>query len=453
MTVQVNDMTHGNPARQIFFFSLPLMLGNILQQAYIMVDAMVVGKFIGVRALAAIGAADWLNWMILSMVIGFCQGFSILVSHYFGAADDEGLRKAVAMSIILAAAIAVFATALFLPTAETMLVLMHTPVSILKDSLSFLRIIFAGIIVTAAYNILSSILRALGNSKTPLVAMAIASVINIILDFVFVLGFHWGVAGAAAATVTAQLFASCFCLHAVRNIAIIQLKPKDWIPDQNVIAQLIRLGTPMAFQNAIIGVGGVVVQYVINGFGVIFMAGFTAVMKLYGLLELAATSFGFAVAAFTGQNLGAQKYERIRRGMNAALKMAIAIALLISAVTLRFGCDIAGLFISGSPEDVHAVIEVADNYLKIMGALLFILYLLYMYRSALQGMGDTLIPMISGIVELLMRVASVLLLPLLVGRDGVYFAEVIAWSGAVIVLMSAYYYRMHHLFRLEKGEA
>jgi Na+-driven multidrug efflux pump len=203
----------------------------------------------------------------------------------------------------------------------------------------------------------------------------------------------------------------------------------------------------MAFQNTIIGVGGVIVQYVINGFGMIFVAGFTAVMKLYGLLELAATSFGFSMATFTGQNLGAKKYARIREGMNSALKMSISTALVISAVILLFGKNIVRLFITGTPEEVTSVVNVSYNYLVIMGSLLFILYMLYMYRSALQGMGDTVIPMISGIVELFMRVGSVLILPALIGQYGVYFAEVIAWLGAELLLMATYYYRINRLLK------
>ncbi len=450
MISKVNDMTSGSPAKQIFLFSLPLMLGNILQQGYIMIDSMIVGRFIGVEALAAIGAADWLNWMVLGTVIGFCHGFSILISQYFGAEDYNSLRKAVTMSILLGAVIAVVFTAVFLPSARGALILLNTPSNILEDSLAFLRIMFAGIAVITAYNTLSSILRALGDSRTPLVATAIASVINIVLDLIFVLVLHWGVAGAAAATVTAQVFSCIFCLKAVRNIAVLKFSRKDWKPDRALIFRLIKLGAPLAFQNAIIGVGGVVVQFVINGFGVIFVAGFTAVMKLYGLLELAATSFGFAVATFTGQNMGARKFTRIRSGLNSALKMAIGTALVISAIVLVFGKQLVNLFISGNADDVNAVIAVAYKYLVIMSCLLFVLYLLHLYRSALQGMGDTVVPMLSGVIELFMRIGSVLVLPLLIGMWGVYLAEVIAWLGAELLLMITYYARMKK-FYVEEG--
>lgn len=441
------DMTTGNLAKNILFFALPLMFGNILQQMYTMIDTIVVGRSIGVNALAAIGASDWLNWTVLGTVIGFCQGFSILVSQYFGAEDYGKLRKSVAMSAIAGGVVALAATIIFLPSTKILLVALHTPQDIINDSVHFLRIIFSGIIVTTTYNILSSILRALGNSKTPLRATTTASIINIVLDILFVMVFHWGVASAAAATVIAQIFSCLICFRAIKNISVLKLSRKDWELDKDILIKLFKIGAPMAFQNLIIGIGGVIVQSVINGFGIIFVAGFTAVMKLYGLLELAATSFGFSMTTFTGQNLGAKKYTQIQNGMNSALKMAISTALVISAIILTFGRKIVMLFISGNKTEVNAVVNVSYNYLKIMGALLFILYMLYLYRSALQGMGDTVIPMISGIVELFMRVGSVLILPIFLGQRGVYFAEVIAWMGATLLLMTTYYYRMNRLLK------
>lgn len=446
MAAQVKDMTVGSPARHILLFALPLMLGNVLQQCYTMIDSIVIGQFVGMKAFAAVGAADCLNWIVMGTVIGFCQGLSIQISQAFGAEDYPALRKATAMSLLLSALAALACTVVFVPATPAILRLLHTPAGILPDSARFLQVMFGGTIVIAGYNVFSAILRAVGNSRTPLVAMSAAASVNILLDLLFVVGFRWGVTGAAVATVLAQLFACLFCLAAVRRIPALRLTRGDWAPDAAVIRHLLALGTPMAFQNAIIGLGSMVVQSVINGFGVIFVTGYAAVMKLYGLLELAATSFGFAMASFTGQNLGAGKYDRIRIGLNAALKLSIAIAAAISAVILLLGRQIARLFISGNPGDVRAAVDVTYHYLFIMGIFLFILYMLYIYRSALQGMGDTVVPMISGIVELGMRVACVLLLPIVCGRSGVYFAEVIAWLGATVLLMGTYYYRIRRLF-------
>lgn len=453
MAERIQDMTQGRPGKLIISFALPLMVGNVFQQLYTLVDAAVVGQVVGVEALAALGAADWINWLVLSAVSGFTQGFSILVSQRFGAGDEQGLRKGVAMSCALAVVIAALVTAASLCLAQPVLRLLNTPDNIIGGSLTYLTICFAGIPVIMLYNLMGSFLRALGDGRTPLYAMLIAAGINIGLDLLFVAVFHWGIAGAAVATVIAQAFSGLFCLNAVRHLSVLRLQRADWQRDWPLMGQLMRLGTPVAFQNAIISVGGLVVQYVINGFGFIFVAGFTATNKLYGLLELAAISYGYSVATFTGQNLGARKYHRIRSGMKASLVMSIATSLCITALMLLFGRHILSLFVSGEPQQVSQVLSVAFRYLRVMSALLPILYLLHIYRSALQGMGDTFIPMLSGIVELMMRVGVALLFPLFMGQDGIYLAEVIAWTGAAALLGASYYRRERALPREDAASA
>lgn len=445
MAERIKDMTTGKPARLLLSFALPLMAGSICQQLYTMVDTMVVGQVLGVEALAALGASDWLNWLVLGIIMGFTQGFSILISQRFGAGDGDGLRKVTAMSCLLSLVIAVVVTAASLLTAEPLLHLLNTPADILPNSLSYLRIIFSGVFIVTAYNMLASILRAMGDGRTPLYAMLVASVINIGLDLLFVMVFHWGIPGAAIATVIAQGCSCIFCLFALRRLTILKIQKTDWRVDGTLCRRLFQLGLPMAFQNTVIAVGGMVVQFVVNGFGFIFVAGFTATNKLYGLLELAATSFGFSMATYTGQNLGAGKYERIRMGMRSALKMAIATAILISIAMIFLGKYFLLLFISGEPEEVQQVLDVAYTYLFVMCCLLFVLYLLHLYRSALQGMGDTVIPMVSGVAEFSMRIGCALVLPLWLGQSGIYFAEIAAWTGAVIILITFYYRRMHHL--------
>ena len=445
MSGTVRDMTRGSPAKLILSFAFPLMLGNVCQQLYTIVDTIVVGQAIGVEALAAVGAADWLNWMVLGITTGFTQGFSILVSQRFGAENYSGMRKAVTMSVLLASVIAVVLTAVSQASLELMLRFLNTPENIFDGAALYLRVSFSGVAIIMAYNVLASVLRALGDGKTPLFAMLIAAIINIGLDLLFVMGFQWGIGGAAAATVIAQIFSGLFCLRAVLKISILRIQPGDWEVERATVLQLFRLGVPMAFQNIVIAVGGLAVQYVINGFGFIFVAGFTATNKLYGLLELAATSFGFSMATFTGQNLGAGRIDRIQSGMRSALKMAVVTALLISAVMVVFGKFILGMFISGTPHEVAQVMNIAYTYLLFMSALLFVLYLLHLYRSALQGMGDTVIPMVSGIVELVMRIVIVLLLPHLIGVFGIYFAEIAAWLGAELLLMFSYYRRIRLL--------
>lgn len=294
MAARIQNMTEGKPLKLILAFSLPLMIGNVFQQLYTVVDTMVVGQALGVGALAALGAADWLNWMILGTIQGFTQGFSIKMSHEFGAGDYKRLRKTVANSLLLALVTSVVLLLFSQFFARPILELLQTPDLIIEDSLSYLRIMFAGIPVVMAYNILASILRALGDGKTPLYAMVVAAVINVILDLIFVLGFHWGIMGAAGATVIAQLCSGLFCLFAILRVEVLAFSKEDFRMDSSLCMYLMKLGLPMAFQNAIIAVGGMIVQFVVNGFGVLFIAGFTATNKLYGILEVAATSYGYA---------------------------------------------------------------------------------------------------------------------------------------------------------------
>ncbi|WP_026886082.1 MATE family efflux transporter [Clostridium beijerinckii] len=445
MSGKIKDMTEGKPSKLIFIFALPLIFGNIFQQLYTIVDTIVIGKFIGVEALAAVGSGAWLNWMVIDMIIGFTQGFSILISQYFGENNIKKLRKTVTMAIILATILGILMTIISLLAVRPILIVLNTPENIINDSLSFLIVAFCGIPAILAYNTCSAILRALGNSRTPLIAMVVASAINVLLDILFVVVFKWGIKGPAIATVIAQIFSFIYCVNSVRQLSILKITAKDFKIDMVMIRKLIFLGTPISFQNGIIGFGGLVVQYVINGFGFVFVAGFTATNKLYGILELVAVALGYAMSTFTGQNLGAKKYDRIHKGMNSALKMTVGTSIALSLIIFFFGRYFVLMFISGSPAEVELVTDVAHKYLMVMSSMLFILYMLHIYRNALQGMGDTIIPMISGIVELCMRISVALFLPLLIGETGIYFAEVAAWLGAELILMTAYYIRVKKL--------
>ncbi len=333
MKTKIQDMTSGSPGRLIILFAIPLMLGNICQQLYTMVDTMVVGQVAGVEALAALGAVDFLMWVVTGISTGLTQGFSIQLSQYYGAKDFENLRKSLAHSYRLTAFIAAGVFILSQSFASLVLTGLHTPSNIIGMSLLYLRIIFCGIPATAAYNMFASALRAMGNSKTPLTAMIIASVLNVSLDLLFVAGFGWGVAGAAIATVIAQSFSAVYCFLILRRIDIVHLTRADFMPASGMNARLMKLGIPVVFQNIIIGVGGLVVQYVINGYGFLFVAGFTATNKLYGLLEMAAISYGYAIVTYVGQNLGAGKIDRIRKGVRSSM-------LLSAYLTDHFCCHV-----------------------------------------------------------------------------------------------------------------
>lgn len=442
MKTKITNMTEGKPAKLILTFALPLMIGNIFQQLYTVVDTMVVGQALGVSALAALGATDWLNWLFSGLVQGFAQGFCILMAQEFGAGNYKRLRMVIFNSLFLSAIISVLVLITSQAFARSVLILLNTPEDILSNSVLYLRVIFLGMPIIMAYNLSASILRALGDGKTPLHAMIVASIVNIALDLLFVLIFHWGIAGAAAATILAQLLSSIYCFYFIQKIDILKTAKDERIVDKNICGKLLNLGYPVAFQNTVIFVGGMIVQSVVNKFGVVFIAGFTATNKLYGILEVAATSYGHAMTTYAGQNLGAGNTGRIRRGVRSALLISLFTAATISAFMLIFGKIILGWFISGDPSQVEATLAVAYRYLAIMSLFLPILYVLHNVRSTLQGIGDTIMPMVSGFGEFIMRVGAALLLPLIMGQDGIFYAEILAWSGAVVVLLSAYLYHV-----------
>lgn len=439
MSAQVRDMTKGSPAKLILFFAVPLMLGNIFQQLYTMVDTIVVGQIAGVQALAALGAVEWIMWMVLGVSTGITQGFSILISQHYGAKKWDALKKTVAHSYLLTAVTAILLLIVSQLTARWILVFLNTPDNIIGMSLIYLRIVFCGIPIVAAYNILASVLRALGNSRTPLIAMIIASFINVILDILFVAALHWGVAGAALATVIAQTFSAFYCFLVVCKIEIVHTCRADFAKIPGLNRKLFALGAPILFQDVIISVGGLAVQFVINGYGFLFVAGFTATNKLYGVLEMAAISYGYAIVSYVGQNLGAGEIRRIKKGVRVSTVLAFFTSAVISILMFLFGKILLSMFISGDPKQVGQVLAIAWHYLSVMASCLCILYFLYVYRSALQGLGNTMIPMLSGIVEFFVRVGVALLLPRLIGQNGIFYAEIAAWTGAVILLVSSYY--------------
>ena len=445
MQERTKDMTQGRPLALIVSFALPLMVGNVFQQLYTVVDTMVVGKGLGVDALAALGATDWLYWLILGMVQGITQGFGILMAREFGAKQFDGLRHVVGNSTVLSALGALVLLVVGQLTARPILVLLQTPEAILPTSLLYLRVMLLGIPIVMAYNLLSCILRSLGDGKTPLNAMIVAALTNIGLDLLFVLVFRWGVAGAAAATLIAQCVSSVFCLVKICQISFLRLERKHFRLSAGLGKRLLGLGSPMAMQNAIIAIGGMIIQTVVNGYGVAFIGGFTATNKLYGVLEIAATSYGYAMITYVGQNLGAGKIQRIRKGMGCATVVAVATSLVIAAVMLIFGEGIVGAFISGTAEEIAEATRVGYIYLVYMSVCLPVLYILHVTRSAVQGMGNTVLPMVSGIAEFVMRTGGVLMLPMLLGEQGVFLAEVLAWMGADVILIPSYFITLKKL--------
>ncbi|MFV0395631.1 MAG: MATE family efflux transporter [Coprobacillaceae bacterium] len=434
------DMTKGNPLRIIIKFGIPLLIGNMLQQVYNMVDSIIVGKGISVDALAAVGSTGSINFLVLGFVIGLTQGVTILVAQYFGAKDITRLRKSITMSAYLTISLGVLVTIFSCIFAKDLLVFMNTPNNILDNATKYIRIIFVGTLITFAFNFFSGILRAVGDSKSPLIAMIISFFVNVVLDVLFVISFDMGVAGAAYATVIAQVVSAGYCYYRVSNIEELKIKREDWKYDHSLFKKTFKLSLPVALMNAVTAVGVMVLQYFVNGYGSLYVAGYTAGSKIVILLEQISNTFGFAIATFVGQNLGANKIKRIKEGVNKTAVFIIVINIIVAILMFIFGKSILSLMID--KEEIE-VIKVAYNYLVITSLFLWTLGLLFVYRCSLQSMGDTLIPMISGIIEFFARIIAIIVLPSIFGFNGVAFSEAAAWVGATILLAGACYYRIH----------
>lgn len=436
---QIRNMTSGNPIRLILAVALPLMLGNVFQQLYTVVDAQVVGRFSGVDALAALGASDWYSWVFLGIIQGLAQGFAIPMAQAFGAEDHEELRRCVGNATVLAVFNGLVITCVALLTISPVLTLLETPTEIRPMSSAYLTILFSGYPFTMAYNLMAGILRSLGDGRSPLLAMLIASLTNIVLDILFVAVFRWGVQGAATATVIAQAASCIFCLLRLKRLDFIRPARSDLKLHLPTASRLMMLGLPAAGQNAVIGIGGMIVQRIVNAIGVTFIAGYTATNKLYGVLEIAAISYGYSMTTYAGQNLGARKIRRIQRGVHAAAIAGVITAGVICIFMFIFGKAITSSFITGAPEETADACRIAWEYLKLMSIFLPVLYILHIYRAALQGMGLPMAPMLSGFAEFVMRTGSALLLPAVIGYSGVFWAEILAWVGADVILVGWYY--------------
>ena len=440
------NMTQGRPLKLLIRFSLPLMFGNVFQQLYTVVDTAIVGKGVGMAALAALGGVDWLNWMMLGIAQGFTQGFSVRIAQKFGEEDAVGLRRFMGQSALLSAILALVCVLLGQLALPLFLLFLQVPAELQSMANLYTRILFAGLPAVFFFNYCSAMLRAVGDGKTPLIAMAVASVVNSVLDILAVFVLKWGIAGAAIATLVSQCLSGCICIMKIWRTPLLKFSKSDLVPDKTTLRNLLAIGSPSAAKNMIIAIGGMAVMAVVNTCGTAFIAGFTSTNKLYGLLEICALSYGYAVITYVGQNYGAMRFDRIKAGIKSATVLAVATALVISALMFLFGRPITMLFISTeNPADALEAGNVAYRYLCVMASWLPVLYILYLLLSALQGLGDTVRPMISGIIELVCRVVIAIFVAYIVYESGIFFAEIIAWTGAVVYLW--YHYRK----RMKKG--
>ena len=437
---QNTNMTEGKPVKLLLSFSLPLMLGNMFQQFYTVADTAIVGRGVGIEALAALGTVDWLNWMMLAMVQGFTQGLSIEMAQKFGNRDGDGLKHVIGQSIRISTILVIGYTIFAVAALPLFLTILRVPAELRPLAHLYSGILFCGLPLTMFFNFCAATLRALGNSKTPLKAMLISALTNIALDCVAVFVLHWGIAGAAVATLIAQAVSGLFCLHHMRKMPELHFAKDDLLhQDTDVCKRLLKLGLPLGSKNMFVALGGIFVQAVANGFGTTFIAGFAATNKLMGLLEAAALSYGYGVTTYVGQNYGANRHDRIHLGMKAAVWLSIGTSAIIAVIIIVFGYQITGLFISSDAGEMAATANtIAYHYLATISFFLPPLYLLHAFMAALQGMGDTVSPLYSGFVELFFRVSIAFVCGLIGFQYGLFGAEFMAWVGAAVYLIWQY---------------
>lgn len=445
------NMTEGNPAKLILLFALPLIVGNIFQQFYSMADTVIVGRTIGVNALAAVGCTGSLTFFILGFVMGFTSGLSIITAQKFGAGDENGVKRSFAVSLILCAGLAVILTVGATMLVNPVLKLLQTPAEIIQDASSYLRVIFLGISATILFNFTSNMMRALGDSRTPLYFLIFACCINIVLDLILILVFHMGVAGAGIATIFSQLLSGVCCfLFIMKKMPVFWVRSEDFHIRKEEVFLHLKTAFPMAFQMSIIAIGALILQFALNGLGAVSVAAYTAAQKIDSIATMPLNSLGAAMATYAAQNYGANRIDRIRKGVFQCILISVGISILMGLMNIFAGSSLAAIFVGRGEKEV---LNLAKIYLSINGSCYSILALLFIYRFTLQGLGRGLVPTVAGIMELLMRAFGALILVDLLGFAGACFSNPLAWIGACIPLAAAYYLTVNKLKTVVRAES
>ena len=432
-----NDMTVGSPMKMILSFTFPIFLGNVFQQFYNMADAVIVGKFVGTKALAAVGSTGTIMFLIYEFVVGMTAGFTVLTAQKFGAGDMQGMRRTVAGAGILSFLIGLFLTVTFMLFMKPLLHLMNTPSDIFADAYKYIMIVSGGILAQMLYNLLSSILRALGNSKIPLYFLIISALLNIVLDLVLIIVFQMGAPGAAIATVVAQGISCVLCLiYIMWKIPLLHLKKEDWHVGGQIYAIQLKIGLPMAFQYSITAIGTIVVQSCLNILGSTAAAGFAAASKIEQVFTQAYVALGTTMATYCAQNMGAGKYTRIRKGFKSATLIGFIYAVVTGVIIFFVGKYMTIFFVS---ENVNQIMEYVDIYLRCVSVSFLPLVIVNLYRNGIQGMGYGLLPMTAGIAELVGRSGASLIASHFGSYMGICLASPAAWVLAGTLLLIMYF--------------
>ena len=436
-TVQ-HDMTSGSPMKMILSFTFPIFIGNVFQQFYNMADAVIVGKFVGTKALAAVGSTGTIMFLIYGFVVGMTAGFTVLTAQKFGAGDMRAMRQTVAGASILSLIVGVILTAAFMILMKPWLMAMNTPADIFADAYAYIMIVSAGILAQMLYNLLASVLRALGNSKVPLYFLILSVLLNIVLDLVLIIVFHMGAAGAAVATVVSQGVSGLLCLvYIVKCVPVLRMSRDDWRPSGHLLKTQMRIGIPMALQYSITAIGTMMVQSSLNILGSTLVAAYTAAGKIEQVVSQAYVALGTTLATYSAQNIGAGDVPRIRRGFRATTWIGVIYSFAAAALVMTVGKYMTYLFVS---EDVELIMDSVDLYLKCVGILFIPLAIVNIYRNGIQGLGYGLLPMMAGVAELVGRGVMSVIAAQQKSYLGVCLASPAAWVLAAALLIGMYFY-------------
>lgn len=434
----VTDMTVGNPTRHILRFTIPLLIGNLFQQLYNMVDSIVVGRYVSAHALAAVGACGSLNFLFFSLSSGLAVGIGVIASQYFGAGDEKQLKKTIANSIYVLTSSAILVTLIGIIFAGPILRLLNTPDVYIADSINYFRVTCAGIIGVAFYNGVAALLRSVGDSKTPLYFLILSSIINVVLDLVFVLAFDMGVVGVGLATIIAQAVSAVVSIfYAYHKVSYFRLGRKDLIPDLPMIRDSFRLGAPVAIQNSMIAVSCIALQAVVNGFGPDVASAYTITGRIEQLVQQPYGSLGMALTSYSGQNIGAKKQERVIEGFRKATLIVLCFSLIMLPLYFFFGRYICGIFVK---DEAETVISLGARALKITSPFYFALGMIYVPRAVLNGCGDTGFAMINGLTEVVCRILFSNILTRIPALDfwGIWVTTGLTWAFTAIVCVMRY---------------
>lgn len=446
----MKDMTQGSPIRLILEFTLPMIFGFLFQQFYNMADTVIVGRFLGVKALAAVGATGSVNFCVIGFCMGICNGFAIPVAQKFGAKDERGLRKSAGNGATLSVIFAAVMTIITVVLCRQILEFMNTPSDIIDGAYQYIVVIFAGIPAIFLYNLLSGYIRSLGDARTPVIFLTISSLLNIVLDVLFIVVFKMGVAGAAYATVASQAVSGILCLfYMIKHFPILRLQKDDWKLNRRYVSSLCRMGIPMGLQYSITAIGSVILQVAVNSLGSMAVASVTAASKIQMLVCCPFDAMGATMATYGGQNVGAKRLDRISKGLKSCLIIGAVYSAVALGITVLFGKQIAWLFIDQGEKQILGQVYL---YLLGSGVCYMLLAVVNIVRFLIQGMGYSMFAILAGVCEMVARgFAGFILVPAF-GYGAVCLGNGLAWLAADLFLIPAYFHVMKRLRRLFQEE-